>query len=70
MHFPDNRLRPPGPAVGTERGAQRWFSTQGNLGEALRVGKDVVLVTGKPVDARPQQDFPLREEERFQNKTV
>lgn len=70
MHFPDNRLRPPGPGVGTERGAQRWLSTQGNLGEALRVGKDVVLVTGKPVDARPQQAFPLREEERFQNKTV
>lgn len=27
VYFPNNRLRPPGPGVGTERDAQRWLST-------------------------------------------
>lgn len=47
---------------------QRAALTQGNLRKELRVGKDVVPVTGSPVDARPLQGLPLREDKDSRTK--
>lgn len=63
-------LRPPGSGVRIEWAAQCWLCTQGNLGKHLRAGKDIVQVTGRPVDTRPQQGLLLREEEDSRTTTA